>query len=363
MQQRLNPRKDAILRALVEEYIRTAEPVGSQTLTEKYALGISPASVRIDMKALEEDGFIYQRHASGGRIPTDRGYRYFVERLMPDSTLGLDEQRLIRHQFYQVQYQLDQWVRLTASILSQALGSAAVVTLPRAREGRLKHFALLAIYDTLALLVLVLRDGAISQGRVFLPDPATQDELSRMAQVLNARFAGLSARELSDFIDSGDLRSFSPNEQTIIMALAQHVGNHDAWEPADVYQEGLTRMLGQPEFTRMGDEQERSERIRKVVEALEQNALLPLIGTQMAVEDGVQVVIGGETAREDLKDVSIVVGRYGLPGMPGGLLGIVGPTRMQYSRAVALVRYMTEIMNDLLADWFSDGDPTDPEVE
>lgn len=364
MQKRLNPRKDAILRALVEEYIRTAEPIASQVLADKYQLGYSAATIRIDMKSLEEDGLIYQRHSSGGRIPTDLGYRYFVEWLMPESSLGLAEQRQIRHQFYQVQYQLDQWVRLSASILSQALGSAAVVTLPRASEGRLKHFELLSIYDTLALLVLVLRDGAISQGRVFLPEIASQDDLSRMAARLNARFAGQTAREVSAFIDAGGLGDLAPNEQTVVMALAQHIDQHDAWDPADVYQEGLMRMLAQPEFTRLGDEQERAAKIRQVVEALEQNALLPIIGTQIASAEGVQVVIGGETEREDLRDVSIVVGRYGLPGMPGGLLGVVGPTRMQYSRAVAMVRYMTDIMNDLLAEWFGvPRDPNTPEPE
>ena len=355
MQKRLNPRKDAILRALVEEYIRTAEPVASQVLVDKYGLGYSAATVRIDMKSLEEEGLIFQRHSSGGRIPTDLGYRYFVEMLMPESTLGGEEQRLIRHQFYQVQYQLDQWVRLTASILSQALGSTAVVTLPRASEGRLKHFELLALYDTLALLVVILHDGSVSQGRIFLPDSAMQEELSRVAQALNSRFAGQSAREVHAFIEDGRLVELSPIEQTVTMALAQYVGNHDTWGAEEVYQEGLTRMLGQPEFTRMGDEQERTERIRKVVEALEQNALLPLIGSHVSGEDGVQVVIGGETDHEDLKDVSIVLGRYGLPGQPGGLLGIVGPTRMQYSRAVAMVRYMTQVMNELLSDFYHPG--------
>ncbi|MBA3824335.1 MAG: heat-inducible transcription repressor HrcA [Ktedonobacterales bacterium] len=361
MEKRLNPRKDAILRALVEEYIRTAEPVASQPLAEKYQLGYSSATVRIDLKALEEDGFVYQRHSSGGRIPTDLGYRYFVERLMPESTLGMHEQRLIRHQFYQVQYQLDQWVRLSASILSQALGSAAVVTIPRASEGRLKHFEMLSLNDTIALLVLVLRDGSLSQGRLFLPDPATQEDLSRLSQGLNARFGGQSGSELGDFVDAGGLATLTPNEQVVTLALVQHISRHTTWGSEDVYQEGLTRMLGQPEFTRLGDEQERGERIRKVVEALEQNALLPMLQEQLPDAGGVQVVIGGET---DLHDLSIVVGRYGLPGMPGGLLGVVGPTRMQYSKAVALVRYMTDIMNDLLADYFGSGGATpDPSMD
>jgi heat-inducible transcriptional repressor len=306
MQKRLNPRKDAILRALVEEYIRTAEPVASQALAEKYQLGYSSATVRIDLKALEEDGLIYQRHSSGGRIPTDLGYRYFVERLMPESTLGMDEQRLIRHQFYQVQYQLDQWVRLSASILSQALGSAAVVTLPRASEGRMKHFEALALNDAVALLVVVLRDGSVSQGRLFLAESATQEDLSRMAQGLNARFAGQSGSEIGNFIDAGGLTTLTANERIIALALAQHVSRHATWDAEDVYQDGLTRMLGQPEFTRLGDEHERGERIRKVVEALQQNALLPMLSGQLPEAEGVQVVIGGEA---DLHDMSIVLGR------------------------------------------------------
>lgn len=353
MQKRLNPRKDVILRALVEEYIRSAEPVPSQALADKHRLGYSAATVRIDLKSLEEDGFVFQRHSSGGRIPTDLGYRYFVEYLMPESTLNSEEQRLIRHQFYQVQYQLDQWVRLSASILSQALGSAAVVTLPRASEGRLKHFEVLALHDTLALLVLVLRDGSVSQSRIFLPEPATQEDLSRLARLINRRSAGLSSDEIGELISANEGGQFAPNERTILLAILNHLRQHSGWNPEDVYQEGLTRMLGQPEFTRLGDEQERGERIRKVIEALEQNRLLPLIGAQMLDEDGVQVVIGGEAASDDLKDVSIVLARYGLPGQATGLVGIVGPTRMQYARAVAMVRYMTQVMNDLLADLYN----------
>jgi heat-inducible transcriptional repressor len=352
MQKQLTPRKSAILRALVEEYIRTAEPVPSQALVEKYHLQMSPATVRIELKALEEDGYVFQRHASGGRIPTDLGYRYFVERLMPESALTLDEQRLIRHQFYQVQHQLDQWVRLTASIMSQALGGAAVVTVPRATEGRLKHFELLSLHDALALLVVVMRDGSVAQSRLFLSEAATQEEMSRLAAHLNRRLAGQSASDLRRLIEDS-ATDLPHDERAVTLAIQQHLSQFgDSFGPDDVYQEGLTRMLDQPEFTRMGDERERSDRIRKVIEALEQHRLLPAIAAQVQGEEGVHIVIGGETAREDLRDVSIVVARYGLPGQSGGLLGIVGPTRMQYSRAVAMVRYMADLMSDLLADAF-----------
>ncbi len=357
MHKRLTERQEAILRILVEEYIRCAKPVPSQVLVDKYHLGYSSATIRIDMKSLEEDGLVFQRHASGGRIPTDLGYRYFVERLMQESSLLPDEQRMIRHQFYQVQHQLDQWVRLSASIMAQAIkGAAAVVTMPRGQEGRLKHFALLSLYDAIALLVVILQDGSDTQCRIYLTDPATQDDLDQLAARLNARFAGGSAADL-DRVIADDATYMSPNERTVVLALAQALRQHDAWGPADVYQEGLTRILEEPEFTSIGDERERNERIRKVVDALEQHRLLPLLGVQAAQEQGIQVMIGGETAQEDLRDVSLVVSRYGLPGQTGGVLGLIGPTRMQYSRAVAVVRYMTEIMNDLLADLY--GTPAD----
>lgn len=356
MQKRLSPRKETLLRALVEEYIRSAEPVPSQVLADKYRLGISPATIRNELKAMEEDGLIFQRHTSGGRVPTDLGYRYFVERLMHESALGMDEQRLIRHQFYQVQYQLDQWVRLTASIMSQALASAAVITLPRASTGRIRHFELLALHETLALLVLVLHDGSVEEVRIFLDDAASQEELSRLARALNERFKGCDAVTVLAAVEANPAADLlAPNERTIILALGQLLDQHAKWNPEDIYQDGLTRMLGQPEFTRLGEEQERGERIRQLVESLEQHRLLPLLETQIPTEGGVQVVIGGETGRADLKDVSLVVARYGLPGQIGGLLGVVGPTRMQYGRAVAIVRYMTELLNEMLADLYGAG--------
>src|SRR5919198_50388 len=141
----LSPRKQQILRALVEEYIHNATPVASETLVRKYGLPFSSATVRHELAGLEEAMLIYQPHTSAGRVPTDLGYRYFVEHLMQESALSLDEQRLIRHQFYQVQDQLDQWVRLTASVMARLLHSAAVMTSPRSTEGQLKHFELLSV--------------------------------------------------------------------------------------------------------------------------------------------------------------------------------------------------------------------------
>src|SRR5947209_14847053 len=201
----LSERKQQILRALVEEYIHTATPVASEALVRKYRLNLSSATVRHELAGLEEATLIYQPHTSAGRVPTDLGYRYFVEHLMRESALSMAEQRLIRHQFYQVQDQLDQWVRLTASVMARLLHSAAVMTSPRSTEGRLKHFEILSVTELSAHLVLVLMDGTVKQQRLLLEAPYHQEESSALAVHLNELFQNKSAAEVDRMLQQQDL--------------------------------------------------------------------------------------------------------------------------------------------------------------
>ncbi len=343
----LSERKQQILRALVEEYIHTATPVASETLVRKYRFNFSSATVRHELAGLEEAMLIYQPHTSAGRVPTDLGYRYFVEHLMRESALSINEQRLIRHQFYQVQDQLDQWVRLTASVMARLLHSAAVMTPPRSIEGQLKHFEILSVTELSAHLVLVLMDGTVKQQRLLLEFPLHQEELSALAVRLNELFHHKNATEVNDLLRQ---RNFSAVEHLVGSTIAHILQQHGDPLGDVFYREGMVNILEQPEYSRMGPEEERSERVRKVIEVLEQNRFLPVLASQLRKADGVQVIIGGENEWDDMKDVSLVVARYGQEGKIGGVLGVVGPTRMQYGRAIAVVRYMTQVMNELLAE-------------
>ncbi len=345
----LSQRKQEILRALVEEYIHSAIPVASETLVRKYHLNFSSATVRHELAGLEEAHLIYQPHTSAGRVPTDLGYRYFVEYLMQESALSLNEQRLIRHQFYQVQDQLDQWVRLTASVMARLLHSAAVMTSPRANVGYLKHFEVLSVTDLAAHLVLVLRDGTVKQQRLLLEAPIDQEELSVLAAHLNKLFQEKNAIEVEALLGKFD---FLPIERLIATTIARILEQHGDPLGDVFYRDGVVNILEQPEYSRMGPEEERNERVRKVMEVLEQNRFLPVLASQLRATDGVQVIIGGENEWDDMRDVSLVVARYGQEGKIGGLLGVIGPTRMQYGRAIAVVRYMTQVMNDLLAEMY-----------
>ena len=343
----LSQRKQQILRALVEEYIHSATPVASETLVRKYAMNFSSATVRHELAGLEEAHLIYQPHTSAGRVPTDLGYRFFVEHLMEESALSLDEQRLIRHQFYQVQDQLDQWVRLTASVMARLLHSAAVMTSPRADVGRLKHFEVLSVTEFSAHLVLVLEDGTIKQQRLLLETPIGQEELSASSARLNTLLQGKNAIQVKALLEQYD---FSIIELLICTTILRILEQHGDPLGDVFYREGVINILEQPEYSRMGPEEERSERVRKVMEVLEQNRFLPALASHLREIDGVQVLIGGENQWDDMKDVSLVVARYGQEGKIGGLLGVIGPTRMQYGRAIAVVRYMTQVMNELLAE-------------
>lgn len=343
----LSQRKQQILCALVEEYIHTATPVASETLVRKYGLNFSSATVRHELAGLEEANLIYQPHTSAGRVPTDLGYRYFVEYLMQESALSLNEQRLIRHQFYQVQDQLDQWVRLTASVMARLLHSAAVMTSPRASEGRLKHFEILSVTDLSAHLVLVLIDGTVKQQRLMLEASADQEALSVAASHLNQLFQEKNAAEVEARLHEHELL---PLERLIGTTIARILEQHGDPLGDVFYREGVVNILEQPEYSSMGPEEERSERVRKVMEVLEQNRFLPALASHLRTSDGVQIIIGGENEWDDMKDVSLVVARYGQEGKIGGLLGVIGPTRMQYGRAIAVVRYMTQVMNELLAE-------------
>ena len=267
----LSQRKQEILRALVEEYIHSAIPVASETLVRKYHLNFSSATVRHELAGLEEAHLIYQPHTSAGRVPTDLGYRYFVEYLMQESALSLNEQRLIRHQFYQVQDQLDQWVRLTASVMARLLHSAAVMTSPRANVGYLKHFEVLSVTDLAAHLVLVLRDGTVKQQRLLLEASIDQEELSVLAARLNKLFQEKNAIEVEALLGKFD---FSPIERLIATTIARILEQHGDPLGDVFYRDGVVNILEQPEYSRMGPEEERNERVRKVMEVLERSRAL-----------------------------------------------------------------------------------------
>ena len=194
--QELTPRRQSILGMVVRAYVETAQPVGSRALVDQYGLPYSPATIRNELAALEEMGYLTHPHTSAGRVPTEEKYRYFVEHLLGEVELPLSERLMIQHQFHQVQLDLDQWMRLAAAVLAHTSRSLALVTAPKSPQSRFKHLELISLHDTVVLLVLVLMGGIVKQQMFTLDGPMSQEQLSRLSNELNALLNGTTNAEL-----------------------------------------------------------------------------------------------------------------------------------------------------------------------
>lgn len=337
----LTQRQRAILGMVVRIYIDTTTPVGSATIARRYALGVSPATVRNEMAYLEEAGYLTHPHTSAGRVPTIQGYRYFVEQLMEDAELPPIEQRMIRHQFHQAGMDIEEWVRLAAAVLARAAGSAALVTPPHAPESRFKHLELISIRDPLVLLIVVLEDGTVEQQMLTTRQPISQEALSRLSNRLNAHLAGLTRREIT-----ASTLPFSSLEQDVVDYVLEIMGEADRQVNIQVYRDGLTNILTAPEFAG-------AEKVQAVLRILEEGALLEAVMAEVGLtRRGVQIIIGGEGRWDEMRDYSMVLARYGAPEEAVGVLGVFGPVRLPYERAVSSVRYVARLMTDLVRDLY-----------
>jgi heat-inducible transcriptional repressor len=346
----LTGRRRAILKVVVQEYVKTAEPVSSGRIESMYDLGVSAATIRNELAALEEMGYLAQPHTSGGRVPTDLGYRYYVEGLMEEPAVPVDERRMIAHQFHQVQLDLTEWLRLAAAMLAQSARNASLVTAPRLAESHVRQIQLVSIQDSVALLVLVLQGGLVQQQMIMLAQPANQETLAVTAVRLNRLIEGKTAVGV-DLVAQGLADGI---ERECLETVVRLMQAHDQQDRPIVHYDGLANILGQPEFAggpgRGFRRQQIADNILQMLDLLQQGFLFRRLLPQMLDAGGVQVFIGGEGEHEDLRHYSVIVSRYGTAGGSSGMLGVVGPTRMHYGRSVAVVRFMTELLSDLAGE-------------
>ncbi len=336
----LTDRRKQILAIVVREYIATAAPVGSATIAEMYELGVSPATIRNEMAALEEAGFLTHPHTSAGRMPTVKGYRYFVEQLMKASSLQPQERHMIRRQFHAAGWEPEAWMRLSASVLAQVAHSASLVTAPRPSRSQFKHMELVGLRDDLVLLVLVLADGSVEQMRFSLPEARSQEELSALADQLNRRLAGLDRHALRQ----AALPQFPPVPQVVDRVL-ELMADLDRRHSGQMVHAGLEHVLSQPEFAD-------TARATEVVQVFERREFLgPILADVAWSHRGVQIIIAGEDRWEAISDYGLVLADYGAADARGAI-GVLGPVRMPYERAVSAVKYMSDFMSGLLRELY-----------
>jgi heat-inducible transcriptional repressor len=341
----LTERQKSILMLVIRDYIETAKPVGSQSLVERYHLDLSSATIRNELSALDELGYLRQPHTSAGRVPTEEGYRFFVGQMMHQAELPQAVQHTITHQFYQVRPDIDQWMTLAASVLAHQSQGVSVVTAPHAEQARFKHVELISTQGRQVLMVMVLSGGEVSQQILTLAEPVSQERLSLTAARLNALLSGLA----KDAISKVPVRS-DALDQDILTLIVQDLRRASESISGNIYTDGLTNVLSEPEFAESDD-------ARRALRLFEERSILQDLlarSTTGSMVGGLQVLIGGEGGWEELRQCSMVLARYGVPGLATGMLGVLGPMRMSYAKAIPTVRFVAGLLSDFVNDTISE---------
>ncbi|MDP3879763.1 MAG: heat-inducible transcriptional repressor HrcA [Dehalococcoidales bacterium] len=331
----LSPRAETILKSIVGQYIAKAKPVPSQSIMDNYELKLSSATIRNEMAHLEQEGYIIRAHPSAGSIPSDKGYRCYVESL-GDIKLPLAEQRLVSHLFHQVEKEvLDEWLNLAATLIAQMVHNAAVVTIPKPKSCQFKHLELVSLQDYMGLIILVLSSVKIRQQLVTFSQVLSQEELTAIANKLTGLYSGLTRPQMSP-----KDAALTPVEQQITDSLTRIMEDEDNPEHERQYTNGLHFTINQPEFSH-------GQRILTLIELIEQRNLLKLVALPEPTGSEVRVIIGKENRTEAIQDYSIVVSQYGLPDEAIGTICVIGPTRMPYAHTIATVDYLSLLLSRL----------------
>ena len=338
----LDLRAQAILRAVIEEYVTTATPVGSQALVDRYRLGVSSATVRNILAELELAGLLGHPHTSAGRIPTDAGYRWYVESIIDAAPLPEVEQLMIRHQFGQVEFASEHWFRLAASTIASLTHAAGLATPAKPAAARVRRVDLVSINDRMASLVVVLREGSIKQSLVTLTTPEDQADLTTVAAILNELVVGRTASQVADALAALDVAApHSDLVQRVGERMYRLLADYDRAAVEEVFSDGLLNVMGAPEFAH-------SEKLRRVFTALENREYLGELVGSVAESGRVKVFIGVENEPPDMREVALVLAPYGRRDRAVGVVGVLGPTRLAYSEAIGTVRFVSGLMNELV---------------
>ncbi|MBM3956860.1 MAG: heat-inducible transcription repressor HrcA [Gemmatimonadetes bacterium] len=335
----MNERRRRVLHIIVDDYVATAAPVASAAVARYRGLRVSPATVRNDMAALEEDGYIIRPHSVAGSVPSDKGYRRFVEDLPRGTRPRRADAATLQRELADVREDVDAWRDAAASVVATLLGALVFVTSPRARAPTVRQIELVYLQELLIMLVLVLREAAVHRQLFTLTSPTTPESVAQTGEKLSSVLAGKTAHE----IERQRHRMRGELEAEAIRSTLAVLRQQEAkWVRGRAVQ-GLANLFGQPEFASA------PARARSVLSAVEDDESVATI-SRAAPDDGTAAaIIGGENAQASLQDCGVVVCRYGVPGEAQGIVGLIGPTRMSYRRALPVVRQAASMLSGFVS--------------
>lgn len=330
----LSERKLKILHAIVADFIYTAEPVGSRTLSKKYEMGISPATIRNEMADLEDLGYLTHPHTSAGRVPSDRAYRLYVDNMMRKYELPDSEKASISEKLASNVAELDRTIGHAAMLLSELTNLTSFAITPRQDENKLKYINLLPVNERTVVLMIVAEDGKVSNTALQLNVPYSEENLQLLSKVMTYNYKG---KALSDILTVDIIRNFETDIEAMSRLADSIMPNFlstlENMLNVDLYMEGLTNIFSIPEYNDI-------ERAKMFLEMVNQKKHF----TDVLVnrENGIIVTIGDENSDEIMRDCSLVTADYRINGKLVGKLGVIGPTRMKYDEVTSMVKYMTE---------------------
>lgn len=336
----LNERKIMVLQAIIDDYIRSAEPVGSRTIARRYNLGVSPATIRNEMADLEEIGYIIQPHISAGRIPSDKGYRFYVDVLMEPSEIPEGKRSEIQRRVGAISHEVEQLVQEASKMLSVLTNYVAVVLAPQMNKCVIERIQLLALDEYRILLVLVLYPGLVQNRIVRMPGTYDPDALPQISRELTERLQGVAYRDLLSSLIKEIKREYGDLGAALLDVIAGELVDS---KQEKVFLSGAISIFEQPEFKDL-------ERAKGLLGLLEQkDALSGLIST-LSRYSGVQVTIGRENPMEEIHECSVVTSTYSVGSKVMGAIGVIGPTRMEYANVYSVVELLANSLSEVLTD-------------
>ncbi|MCM8784160.1 MAG: heat-inducible transcriptional repressor HrcA [Candidatus Omnitrophica bacterium] len=339
----LRSRKEKILGTIVETYIEEAKPVGSRTIARKLRFKFSPATIRNIMADLEEEGYIMHPYTSAGRIPTDKGYRYYVDNLMPLEELTPQEKKEIMREYSTSKGDISTFMDKTSRLLARLSEEAGIVVYPCLSKSRLKHIELIDIGNNSVLMVLVTNAGLIKNLILRFPQVYSRSQLEKISNLFNAELEGIYLSEVWKYLLQKRLSEDFSIYNLFKDAFSLLEEAFKKLEEEKFCFEGTTQIISQPEF-------EDRVALTKLLHLIEEKRLfLDIIARDME-EDGVKIHIGEENIFEEVKSLSLITANYHLEGKVVGALGVVGPTRMAYAHVLSIVKYVSQILEHILQD-------------
>ncbi len=335
-------RRNKILEEVIESYVTTATPVGSFTISKKFKVGLSPATIRNIMSELEELGYIMHPHTSAGRVPTVKGYRYYVDALMQLKRLTDEEREFIEMALNQDLDELEDVVKRTARLISSLTKQASLISFPRAKKRTFKRIELIRATPTKIYALLFTAQGIVKHAIFELQENVEENELSRVSRFLNDELSGLQLSEIKDSLLRRIISENDPFHHLFKQAIDILNRSHLLEENDEkIFLDGTHHIVEQPEFRD-------TEKVKTILKALEEEDEILSIMDGDLDEDKVRVHIGSENPYEDIRECSIVISNYKIGGENIGGIGVVGPTRMDYSKAVSVVEYVGQVFSQLL---------------